>query len=241
MNTTKNIIFYVLLFLFIFLISFFFYNIWSEKNDNVIVIEKYKNKVKLNCKDLQKKLEILMFEQSRLIREYIIISFNNLSRDEKINIQNKLEINTKNISTYLKFILGCDQFYNLLNNYNHSLVSLIDSYVNVDSTEQTPNILQILNNDLNSIILYLNTNLLTNQKNEDDEDEEEQKVEKKEDTNNYLKYILKTHLKLIIEQINNYHYKKYLESEQSFDQIINNSTLISDCLTDLLCKNSKNN
>ena len=192
MNTTKNIIFYVLLFLFIFLISFFFYNIWSEKNDNVTVVEKYKNKVKLNCKDLQKKLEILMFEQSRLIREYIIISFNNLSRDEKINIQNKLEINTKNISTYLKFILGCDQFYNLLNNYNHSLVSLIDSYVNVDSTEQTPNILQILNNDLNSIILYLNTNLLTNQKNEDedDDDEEEQKVEKKEDTNNYLKYIL---------------------------------------------------
>jgi hypothetical protein len=241
MNTTKNIIFYVLLFLFIFLISFFFYNIWSEKNDNVSVVEKYKNKVKLNCKDLQKNLENLMFEQSRLIREYIIISFNNLSRDEKVNIQNKLETNTKNISSYLKFILGCEQFYNLLNNYNHSLISLIDSYVNVDSSEQTPNILQILNNDLNSIILYLNTNLLTNPKNEDDEDEEEQKVIKKEDTNNYLKYILKTHLKLIIEQINNYYYKKYLESEKSFDQIINNSTLVAECLTDLLCKNSKNN
>jgi len=244
MDTTKNIVFYVLLFLFISIICFFFYNIWTEKNDNVAVIEKYKNKVKLNCKELHNILQNLLFEQSRLIREYIIISFNSLSREEKINIQNKLELNTKNFSTYFKFILGCEQLYNLMNNYNNSLISLIDSYTSLDSTEETSKILQILNNDLNSIILYLNTNLLTREVLEKDKDEEEDKKEIKvpqEDVNNYLKYILKIHLKLVIEQINNYFYKKYLESEKSFDQIIANSILLSECLTDLLCKTSKNN
>ncbi len=245
MNTTKNIVFYVLLFFFISIICFFFYNIWSEKNDNVAVIEKYKNKVKLNCKELHNILQNLLFEQSRLVREYIIISFNSLSREEKINIQNKLELNTKNFTTYFKFILGCEQLYNLMNNYNNSLISLIDSYIVTDSSEETSKILEILNNDLNSIILYLNTNLLTKEvsekEDEDEDDEKEIKVVPSTDVNNYLKYILKTHLKLIIEQINNYYYKKYLESEKSFDQIIANSILLSECLTDLLCKTSKNN
>jgi hypothetical protein len=241
MNTIKNIVFYVLLFLFISIICFFFYNIWSEKNDNITVIEKYKNKVKLNCKELHNILQNLLFEQTRLTREYIIVSFNSLSREEKINIQNKLELNTKNFSTYFKYILGCEQLYNLMNNYNNSLISLIDSYTSVDSNDETSKILQILNNDLNSIILYLNTNLLTKEVLENDEEEENEKKILSEDLNNYLKYILKTHFKLVIEQINNYYYKKYLESEKSFDQIIANSILLSECLTDLLCKVSKNN
>ena len=249
-NKCLNIIFVILFILFFFLIGYFFYNIINEKNEDIQVVEKFKNIVKLNCKDLQSDLKKLFFNRARLIREYIIISLNNLSVDEKNEIVNLLATNTKNICNYFKYILGCEQLFKLMNSYNNTLLNYVDSYISPDSSEESKKQMQILNNDMNSIILYLNSNLLM--KDHEEEIEEEIEVDmyvtstpkpiiEKVDTNNYLKSILKNNLKFTIEQLNHYYYKKYLSSELSFDSLIDNFTLLTECLTDLLCKNSKNN
>ena len=249
-NKCLNIIFVILFILFFFLIGYFFYNIINEKNEDIQVVEKFKNIVKLNCKDLQSDLKKLFFNRARLIREYIIISLNNLSVDEKNEIVNLLATNTKNICNYFKYILGCEQLFKLMNSYNNTLLNYIDSYISPDSSEESKKQMQILNNDMNSIILYLNSNLLM--KDHEEEIEEEIEVDmyvtstpkpiiEKVDTNNYLKSILKNNLKFTIEQLNHYYYKKYLSSELSFDSLIDNFTLLTECLTDLLCKVSKNN
>ena len=136
-----------------------------------------------------------------------------------------------------------------MNSYNNTLLNYVDSYISPDSSEESKKQMQILNNDMNSIILYLNSNLLMK---DHEEIEEEIEVDmyvtstpkpiiEKVDTNNYLKSILKNNLKFTIEQLNHYYYKKYLSSELSFDSLIDNFTLLTECLTDLLCKVSKNN
>jgi hypothetical protein len=259
-NKCLNIIFILLFLIFLFLIGYFFYNIWNEKNEDIKVVEKFKNTIKLNCRDLQSDLKKLFYNRSRLIREYIIVSLNNLSVDEKNDIVNTLNINTKNICNYFKYILGCEQLYKLLNVYNNTLLNFIDSYISPDSSEESKKQLQLLSNDNNSIILYLNTNLIIK------DEEEVQEVEEnipfgdpndimtskpipqgnpkdimQVDTNNYLKSVLKNNLKFTIQQLNDYYYKKYSSSENSFENLINNYTLLADCLTDLLCKISKNN
>lgn len=244
MKTLHFIIILILIFILTGIVGFSFYQMWNRDSEEVVIVyETYQNKVKLNCTDLRLNLRKLLGEHSSLIREYILITLNSHSYDEKMTLHEYILQNIMSISQQFGMICGDNagkEINKYLTEYLSNLSNILN-YFSVSEDEEKEDfsiLLSKINATITNLSIYLCNILYTKRIKKEEKKEEELSQLKMQKE---IKELLSGHNDLIQSQIKYYNAGGFSHSVRAYLSDVEVMMGISDYLTTKLCDKSKEN
>lgn len=236
MSNCQKIIITLLIIILVSILGYFIWIMWNKENEaeEVIIFENYRDKVKLDCNLLIDKLTLALCERINYLREYIIISLNNHSYDERYFLYIRLMKNGREIAEIFKYILG-DKVGAELNNLLVENINNWKDYLNnftVEQKEDDEVFLRKINANSTNISDFLAKNLFV-------------KGEMEENRFNIFSDEMRDMFRLqketILEELQNYYHSQWPISIELHDKNLRHTVEMAKNISKLLCQKSKEN